>query len=93
MVCEKIVLFLQYTTGRTQQDSGRQGEPQLVMLKSGSDFRFEPELDRTERQVQVQVQGISEPEREVRFEVRSYFQLSERVRTRSNAEPICSFPL
>jgi hypothetical protein len=63
------------------------------MPKSGSDTRTEPEPDRIEHQVQIQVQGISEPEREVRFEVHLYFQLSERVRTRLNAEPIYSFPL
>jgi hypothetical protein len=51
------------------------------MLKSGSDFRFEPEPDQTERKVQVQVREISEPECEVRFKVRFYFQFSERVQT------------
>jgi hypothetical protein len=49
------------------------------MLKSGPNFRFEPKLDRNERQVQIQVREISEPEPEVRFEVRFYFQFPERV--------------
>ena len=49
------------------------------MLKSGSDFRFEPEPDQTERKVRVQVREISEPECEVRFKVHFYFQFSECV--------------
>ncbi|KAJ7084696.1 hypothetical protein C8R44DRAFT_753099 [Mycena epipterygia] len=53
----------------------------LVLSKFGSGNRFEPEPDRTERKVQVQVRQSAEPEPEVQFGVRKIGNSAERIRT------------
>lgn len=64
--------------------SERASQIKLVLSRSGSENRFEPEPDWTEPQVQVQVRQMPEPEPQVQSGVRDKYKFAERVRTRLN---------